>query len=119
MEFVRGNVALRDHTEAGEDVHLFEQVAGGLRYVGQFVCAGYDERENVPDRNGDARRAIVFELVALDDQLAAPHTELERSAPAISIVSRILPGAPDDGAYLVCRRPGGKRNLPRAGFQWS
>ena len=74
MEFVRGNLALRDHADAGEDLHLFEQVAGGLRYVGQFVCAGYDERENVPDRNGDPRRAIVFELVALDEQLAAPDT---------------------------------------------
>jgi 5-methylcytosine-specific restriction protein A len=69
MEFVRGNRALRDHAEAGEDVHVFEHGAGGLRYTGQFVCAGYDERDDVPDRNGDLRRAIVFELVALDDQL--------------------------------------------------
>jgi len=80
MEFVRGNLALRDHADAGEDLHLFEQVAGGLRYVGQFVCAGYDERENVPDRNGDPRRAIVFELVALDEQLAAP--DMASPAPA-------------------------------------
>ncbi len=80
MEFVRGNLALRDHADAGEDLHLFEQVAGGLRYVGQFVCAGYDERENVPDRNGNPRRAIVFELVALDEQLAAP--DMASPAPA-------------------------------------
>jgi 5-methylcytosine-specific restriction enzyme A len=72
MEFVRGNLALRDHSENGEDVHLFEQVSGGLRYDGQMVCAGYYERDDVPDRNGDLRRAIVFELVALDDERAIP-----------------------------------------------
>lgn len=31
-----------------------------------MVCAGYYERDDVPDRNGDLRRAIVFELVALN-----------------------------------------------------
>ncbi len=35
MEFVRGNLALRDHAENGEDIHLFEQEPGGLRYQGQ------------------------------------------------------------------------------------
>ena len=52
MEFVRGNLALRDHSENGEEVHLFEQVSGGLRYDGQMVCAGYYERDDVADRNG-------------------------------------------------------------------
>ena len=67
MVFLRGNLALRDHSENGEEVHLFEQVSGGLRYDGEMVCAGYYERDDVPDRNGDLRRAIVFELVAPDD----------------------------------------------------
>jgi 5-methylcytosine-specific restriction protein A len=72
MEFVRGNLALRDHGENGEDVHVFEQETAGLRYVGQLVVAGYYEVDGVPDRNGDPRRAIVFELVPLDRQVAAP-----------------------------------------------
>lgn len=72
MVFERGNIALRDHAAGGEDIHLFEQQPGGLRYCGQLVCAGYDERDNVPDRNGTPRRAIVFQLIALGDQLAAP-----------------------------------------------
>jgi 5-methylcytosine-specific restriction protein A len=80
MQFLRGNLALRDHADAGEDVHVFEQGAGGLRYTGQFVCAGYDERDNVPDRNGDLRRAIIFELVALDEQLAAADTSTTTAA---------------------------------------
>jgi 5-methylcytosine-specific restriction protein A len=63
MVFLRGNLALRDHSENGEKVHLFEQVAGGLHYDGQMVRAGYYERDDVPDRNGDLCRAIVFELV--------------------------------------------------------
>lgn len=72
MLFLRGNSALRDHAENGEDVHLFEQAAGGLRYVGQYVCAGYEQREGVLDQNNQPRRAIIFELIALDDELAAP-----------------------------------------------
>lgn len=72
MEFVRGNLALRDHAENGEDVHLFEQDSSGLRYLGQFVCAGWDWRDDVPDRNDNLRRAIVFDLVALDDELVTP-----------------------------------------------
>lgn len=49
MEWVRGNLAIRDHAENGEDVHLFEQVSDGLRYEGQMVCAGYYERDDVPE----------------------------------------------------------------------
>jgi 5-methylcytosine-specific restriction protein A len=79
MEFVRGNLALRDHAENGEDVHVFAQEPGGLRYVGQMVVAGWNWRDDVPDRNGNRRRAIVFDLVALDDELVAPTTAEERS----------------------------------------
>lgn len=80
MEFARGNLALRDHAENGEDVHLFEQEPGGLRYVGQFVSAGWNWRDAVPDLNGNLRRAIVFDLVALDDELTAPTTSEETTA---------------------------------------
>ena len=72
MQFVRGNLALRDHAENGEDVHLFEQEAGGLRYVGQVVVAGWNWQDDVPDRNKNLRRAIVFDLVAFDDELGTP-----------------------------------------------
>jgi 5-methylcytosine-specific restriction enzyme A len=81
MEFVRGNLALRDHAENGEDVHLFEQEPGGLRYVGQFVAASWNWQDDVPDRNRNPRRAIVFELVALDEELAAPTTAEETRGP--------------------------------------
>lgn len=67
MVFLRGNLALRDHAINGEDVHLFEQEPSALRYVGQMVGAGYGEVDNVPDRNGAPRRAIVFLLVPIED----------------------------------------------------
>jgi 5-methylcytosine-specific restriction protein A len=72
MEFVRGNLALRDHAENGEDVHVFDQEPDGLRYRGQMVVADWNWKDDVPDRNGNPRRAIVFDLIALDDDLAAP-----------------------------------------------
>jgi 5-methylcytosine-specific restriction enzyme A len=67
MVFRTGNLALRDHAINGEDVHLFEQEPSALRYVGQMVGAGYGEIDDVPDRNGDLRRAIVFRLIPIED----------------------------------------------------
>lgn len=80
MEFVRGNLALRDHSMNGEELHLFEQDLNRLRYVGPKVCAGFYERDDAPDRNGDLRRAIVFELVSLDATLTPAATDDELSA---------------------------------------
>ena len=37
-----------------------------------MVVAGWNWQDDVPDRNGSLRRAIVFDLVALDDELGAP-----------------------------------------------
>lgn len=83
MEFARGNLALRDHGVNGEEVHLFEQIQpSGLRYIGPMVSAGYYERDDVPDRNGDLRLAIIFELVAVDDEMTRPTPEDEPS-PAV------------------------------------
>jgi 5-methylcytosine-specific restriction protein A len=82
MQFARGNLALRDHAENGEDVHLFEQGPDGLRYRGQMVVGDWNWRDDVPDRNGTPRRAIVFDLVALDDELAAPVTPQDSAGTA-------------------------------------
>lgn len=76
MEFIRGNLALRDHGINGEELHLFEQEQpSGLRYIGPMVCAGFYELDDVPDRTGAPRRAIVFELVSLDEAMARPAPE--------------------------------------------
>ena len=67
MSFVRGNRAIRDHAQAGRDLHLFEKVPPAhLRYRGQYVCAGYDEVSGVPDAEGTPRTAIAFRLVPIE-----------------------------------------------------
>jgi 5-methylcytosine-specific restriction protein A len=59
MKWVRGNRAIRD---SGKDIHLFEDVTGGIRYWGQLDYAGWEYRTGTPDRAGRRRRAIVFFL---------------------------------------------------------
>ncbi|WP_244472365.1 HNH endonuclease [Methylobacterium sp. Leaf108] len=63
MVFERGNRAIRDHLVDGKDLLVF-QTRGreGVRFLGQFECAGYSI-EPAPDREGNERSAIVFELV--------------------------------------------------------
>ena len=81
MQFIKANLALRDHSTNGEDVHLFEEVpekSGFLRYRGQMVCTG-QEWVDAPDREKNMRRAILFELVPLES-FEAPDTE--QAAPA-------------------------------------
>jgi 5-methylcytosine-specific restriction enzyme A len=81
MQFIKANLALRDHSTNGEDVHLFEEVpekSGFLRYRGQMVCTGH-EWVDAPDREKNMRRAILFELVPLES-FEAPDTE--QAAPA-------------------------------------
>src|SRR4051794_25908067 len=59
MEFVRGNQAVRDHAATGRDLHLFRKVPPAhWRYLGQFLCAGYELVPDVPDVNNDPRTAI-------------------------------------------------------------
>jgi hypothetical protein len=50
MAFVRGNRALRDHAEDGEDVHLFEQERDGLRAGRASGDAGDEVTEGSPQR---------------------------------------------------------------------
>ena len=84
MQFVRGNASIRDHAEAGKDLHLFEKVPPAhLRYLGQMVCAGYELVPDTPDREGTMRTAIVFRLVGLDGspEEAGENTDEEGDQP--------------------------------------
>lgn len=66
MEFQGGNVSIRDHAANGKDLHLFENVGGGLvKYVGQMVYAGYQLIPDQPDRDGKLRKVIQFHLLDL------------------------------------------------------
>jgi 5-methylcytosine-specific restriction protein A len=68
MEMVRGNRAIRDHEADEKELHLFEATSKGLvRYLGEATYLGYHEA-TAPDRDGDLRRAFVFELALDEDQ---------------------------------------------------
>ena len=80
MEMVRGNAAILNHKAQGKALHLFRDVSGGdLQYVGE---AEYIEHhtEAAPDREGRARKAIVFELSMRSDSSGAdvPHVTAVR-----------------------------------------
>lgn len=67
MSLTRGNLAVRNHSVDGRDLHLFKSRPDGqVEYVGQMVCAAVEELANVPDRDGHPRLGIAFRLVPLE-----------------------------------------------------
>ncbi|WP_233238827.1 HNH endonuclease [Bordetella sp. LUAb4] len=67
MRFTKGNLAIREHSNAGRALHLFKSQGKGKgqRYLGEFVCQGY-EMKTLPDRNKHDREAIIFRLVPVE-----------------------------------------------------
>lgn len=62
MTFTKGNKAIRDHIEQGKELLLFEEVRSGFHKFNGYCKYLSDHTEPRPDRNGDWRKAIVFEL---------------------------------------------------------
>jgi 5-methylcytosine-specific restriction protein A len=64
MEFIRGNKAIRDHKNNGEDIFLFEdnKKDKGVRFVGMFECDTWDYIECLDFQKKDMRQGIVFNL---------------------------------------------------------
>lgn len=83
MEFVRGNLAIKNHAKDGKDLHLFRSLGKGegYRYLGRFTCPTWEFRK-VVDVNGDRRRVIVFHLIQ-------PEEDAESSTPTTSSVRLI------------------------------
>ena len=65
MQFRAGNRAVAEHTAQGKGLLLFKKTSHGLRFEGEMVCEGY-HHELAPDRLGNQRNAIVFELRPLE-----------------------------------------------------
>ena len=65
MQMIKGNRAIAEHSVAGKALLLFRKTKGGVRFEGEMVFDRY-HIERAPDRNGNERDAIVFELRALD-----------------------------------------------------
>ncbi len=62
MEFVRGNLAIRDHSETGKALHVFKNIGKGqCEYVGEFICSSWEWRIG-SDYTGNKRKIIVFHL---------------------------------------------------------
>lgn len=65
MQMVRGNRAIARHSIEGRSLLLFRNSKDGLRLEGEMVVEGYHYRD-APDRDGNIRKAIVFELRQLE-----------------------------------------------------
>ena len=61
MVMQRGNLAIASHSAEGKSLLLFRKTTEGLRFLGEMV---YEKHhiETAPDREGNSRDAIVFEL---------------------------------------------------------
>lgn len=65
MKMVRRNAAIANHVAKGRDLLLFRNTGKGLRFEGPMIYSGH-HFETAPDRLGNMRQAIVFELFSLD-----------------------------------------------------
>lgn len=74
-----GNRAIRDHEQDGRALRVFKGVRGTVKYEGEFRQAGEPYYAEAPDRNGDLRQVIVFQLARVD---GAVH-EQDGAAPVI------------------------------------
>jgi 5-methylcytosine-specific restriction protein A len=85
MQFVRGNLAIREHVADGRDLHLFESrgKGEGCRYLGRFDCAG-SKYGRAPDTSGQDRQVIVFHLLPEGEAAAVemPTVDAAAGAPA-------------------------------------
>jgi len=98
-----GNKAILDHQKNGKELLLFkyEKTTGLVRHEGQMECVGYHEAER-PDREGNPRKVLVFELVpvkivearvALEPRAAA---EIEKQARQLSLTEILTRAKPNE-----------------------
>ncbi len=112
MQFIRGNLALKDHLNIGKRVFLFEIEGGGLvKFISEmeFFDADYFE---TPDINGSNRIGIKFFLKRVGvsipvnpDQFTLlplnqdPHKILELNLPTVTERSGLVTSRVGQGAY--------------------
>lgn len=77
----RGNKAIEGHQQEDRELHVFEKDSGGLvTYVGQYVYID-DEWKTLPDKNGDEREAILFELRPVEETAVETEVVLPEGNP--------------------------------------
>jgi 5-methylcytosine-specific restriction protein A len=65
MQMLRGNASIANHSALGKSLLLFRKTRAGLQFVDEMVYETH-RFEPAPDREGNMRSAIVFELWPID-----------------------------------------------------
>lgn len=80
MQFIRGNLRLRDHLQSGKRVFLFQYVKKAyVEYVDEMTIIDFDYFQT-HDRNGDSRIGIKFFLKRLGSKIYDIPNDLSRLA---------------------------------------
>ena len=67
MEYLRGNLAIKDHIQNENELHVFKQQEKAMvKYIGQMVCIGTYTSQGL-DKTGNNRRVIFFELLPISE----------------------------------------------------
>ncbi|WP_372013898.1 HNH endonuclease [Pseudoxanthomonas sp. 10H] len=69
MRMAGGNRAILRHQQDGKHLLLFQMMGKSrpYRYLGEFECLSYYEKEGILDTNGSPRKALVFRLQPIAD----------------------------------------------------
>ena len=84
MVMQRGNFAIADHSAEGKSLLLFRKTDEGLRFIAEMVYEKH-HLEQAPDRDGNQRQAIVFELRPLSAIVEQTDEPVTPVAPASSL----------------------------------
>jgi 5-methylcytosine-specific restriction protein A len=83
MTLTAGNRAIANHADEGKDLLIFDALGRGqVRFRGMFNCTSYSFEPGI-DRLGNQRKAIIFHLVPIDDEIA--ETEAPTVVPPLPI----------------------------------
>ncbi|MGQ3299664.1 HNH endonuclease [Reyranella sp.] len=103
MTLTRGNLAIAEHTRAGKSLLLFRKVRGGVQFEGEMVCEGLFARQS-PDRTGELRKALVFELRPLEALDDADMSARAGTAPLEELRARAIAAATTTVQSSVAKR---------------
>lgn len=70
MKITKGNLAILDHVKLGKALYVFEILgkSQGQKYIGEYTCANHEWRRG-PDKHGDDRKIVVFNLLPVGHEL--------------------------------------------------
>lgn len=82
MTLTNGNLSILEHSKQGKALHIFEILDKrlGQKYLGEYTCASHEWRRG-PDKLGNDRAIIVFNLVPVGLELDSPTFSGEDEAP--------------------------------------